>query len=96
MLHNPKIYEINTRVWIKQFEKGTTLSKIPEKIFDNLAESGIDIIWPLGVWAGCPQIIEKCCFSPELISAYDKSLKDWKKEDVIGSPFAIDDYEVNP
>ncbi|MDR3627362.1 MAG: alpha-amylase family glycosyl hydrolase, partial [Ignavibacteriaceae bacterium] len=25
-----------------------------------------------------------------------KSLKDWKKEDVIGSPFAIDDYEVNP
>jgi glycosidase len=96
MLRNPKIYEINTRVWIKQFEKGTTLSKIPVKIFDNLAEVGIDIIWPLGIWGICPRMIEQCCFSPDLLNAYSKSLKDWKKEDVIGSPFAIDDYEVNP
>jgi hypothetical protein len=49
MLHNPKLYEINTRVWIKQFEKGITLSKIPHKVFDNLSEIGIDIIWPLGI-----------------------------------------------
>ncbi|MGD1006069.1 MAG: alpha-amylase family glycosyl hydrolase [Ignavibacteriaceae bacterium] len=96
MLHNPKLYEINTRVWIKQFEKGITLSKIPHKVFDNLSEIGIDIIWPLGIWQTCPKLIEQCCFAQELTLAYSKSLKDWKKEDVIGSPFAIDDYEVNP
>ena len=96
MLHNPKLYEINTRVWIKQFEKGTTLSKIPPSVFDNLSEIGIDILWPLGIWQTSPRLIEQCCFSPELTFAYSKSLKDWKKEDVIGSPFAIDDYDVNP
>ncbi len=96
MLLNPKLYEINTRVWIKQFEKGTTLSKIPKKIFEDFAAKGIDIIWFLGVWKTCPGLVDKCCFTVDLISSYSKSLKDWKKEDVIGSPFAIDDYEVNP
>lgn len=96
MLQNPKIYELNTRVWIKQFETGTTLSNIPDKFFNNLAELGIDILWPLGVWEICPQLIEQCCFSPDLVSTYSKSLKDWKKEDVIGSPFAINDYDLNP
>lgn len=96
MLLNPKLYEINTRVWIKQFEKGTTLSKIPTQIFEGLAGKGIDLIWLLGVWKTCPGLIDKCCFSTDLISSYNKALPDWKKEDVIGSPFAIDDYEVNP
>ncbi|MCL5030647.1 MAG: alpha-amylase family glycosyl hydrolase [Bacteroidetes bacterium] len=96
MLLNPKLYEINTRVWIKQFEKGTTLSKIPIKIFEDLAGKGIDIIWLLGIWKTCPELIDKCCFSADLISSYNKALPDWSKEDVIGSPFAIDDYEVNP
>ncbi len=96
MLPNPKLYEINTRVWINQFEKGTTLSKIPLKIFEALVDKGIDAIWLMGIWKTCPSIIEKCCFSPDLISSYNKGLPDWKKHDVIGSPFAIDDYEVNP
>jgi hypothetical protein len=95
MLQNPKLYEVNSRIWIKQFDKGTTLSKIPCKAIDDLAEIGIDIFWPMGIWQGCPRLIEKCCLGPDLTPGYSKSLKDWKKEDVIGSPFAIDDYEVN-
>ncbi len=96
MLLNPKIYEINTRVWITQFEKETTLSKIPEKIFERLVDMGLDVVWMMGVWRTCPEIIEKCCFTPDLISSYNKGLPDWKKDDVIGSPFAIDDYVMNP
>ena len=96
MLLNPKLYEINTRVWIKQFEKGTTLSNIPFHIFENYAEKGIDAVWLLGIWKTCPGLINKCCFTSDLISSYNKALPDWKKEDVIGSPFAIDDYDVNP
>ena len=96
MLRNPKLFEINTRVWIKQFAKGTTLSNIPVDYFKSLADNGIDIVWFMGIWKTCTNLIDKCCFSVDLISSYSRSLKDWKREDVIGSPFSIDVYEVNP
>jgi len=93
---NPKLYEINTRVWIKQFGEQAKLSDVPIDYFKNLKSKGIDIIWLMGVWKTCDSLIEKYCFTPELISEYAKALADWKKEDVIGSPFAIDEYKINP
>jgi hypothetical protein len=96
MLSNPKLYEINTRVWIKKFGKGISLSNIPESVFEDLADKGIDIVWTMGIWKTCTSLIESCCFSVDLVSSYARSLSDWKKEDVIGSPFSIDVYEVSP
>ncbi len=96
MVLNPKLFEINTRVWIKQFDKGIKLSGIPVEIWKKFAAEGIDIIWLMGIWDTCPGLIDKCCFSADLISSYSRSLDDWKKEDVIGSPFSINDYIVNP
>ena len=96
MLKNPKLFEINTRVWIKRFGNNIKLSQIPEDYFKQLADKGIEIIWLMGIWQTSPEVIEKSCFTIDLISAYNKALPDWKKEDVIGSPFAIDAYEVNP
>ncbi len=96
MLNNPKLYEINTRVWIKNFKDGTTLSSIPTNVFEDLADKGIEIVWMMGVWKTCTGLIDSCCFSVDLVSSYSRSLNDWKREDVIGSPFSIDEYEVNP
>ncbi len=96
MLKNPKLFEINTRVWIKRFGDNIKLSQIPDDYFKKLADKGIDVIWLMGIWKTSMEIIEKNCFSADLLSAYNKALPDWKKEDVIGSPFAIDVYEVNP
>ncbi|MHB8579277.1 MAG: alpha-amylase family glycosyl hydrolase [Ignavibacteriaceae bacterium] len=93
---NPKLYEINTRVWIKQFGEHTNLSNIPESYFENLANKGINIIWLMGIWKTPTSLIEKTCFTPDLVAAYTKALSNWKKTDVIGSPFAIDDYVLNP
>jgi glycosidase len=94
MLKNPKLYEINTRVWLK--ESNSKLSDIPFKFFTELSDKGINIIWLMGVWKTRPDVIDKYCFTPELVGSYDKSLKDWKKEDVIGSPYSIDEYDINP
>jgi glycosidase len=94
MLKNPKLYEINTRVWLKKNKY--KLSDIPLKFFTDLADKGINIIWLMGVWKTRPDVIEKYCFTPDLIGSYDKALKDWKKEDVIGSPYSIDEYDINP
>ena len=96
MIANPKLYEINTRVWIKKFGPNTTFSKIPQNVFRELSHKGINIIWLMGIWKTCPSTIERCCFEPELISAYNRSLKDWARSDVIGSPYSIDEYEINP
>jgi len=95
MKKNPTVYEINTRVWIKRF--GTkNLSEVPDKYWNELKNKGIDFIWLMGVWSTVDSIIEKYCFEEDLVKSYGRALKDWKNEDVIGSPFAIDNYEVNP
>jgi hypothetical protein len=91
---NPRLYEINTRVWLKKF--GQNLSDVPVGYYSSLAELGITAIWFMGVWKTCDSIINKCCFSNDLIFAYQKSLKNWERSDVIGSPYSIDCYEVNP
>lgn len=93
---NQKLYEINTRVWIKKFGTNVTLSQIPKSEFQELAAKGINIIWFMGIWKTCTSLIDKCCFEPELLSDYNRSLKDWSKSDVIGSPYSVDEYDVNP
>jgi glycosidase len=93
MLNNPKLYELNTRVWLKKI--GKKLSDLPITFFTDLAQKGINIVWLMGIWKTSPKVIDKYCFTPELVNSYDKALKGWKKEDVIGSPYSVDEYEVN-
>ncbi len=96
MHKNPNLYEINTRVWIKRFGENVKLHEVPEDYWLKLSELGIDYIWLMGVWKTNESTIDKYCFEPGLIEEYSRALPDWKREDVIGSPYAIDDYTVNP
>ncbi len=93
---NPKLYEINTRVWIKQFGNQTKLSGIPDAYFESLANKGINIIWLMGIWKTTNILLDQTCFTSDLITSYSKALSNWDKTDVIGSPFAIDEYSINP
>ncbi len=96
MLVNPGLLEINTRVWIKQFGPKAGLSDISEEFLDDLTSKGIEILWLMGIWKTSKTLAEKNCFGTDLIPSYIKALNDWRKDDVIGSPFAIDDYTINP
>ncbi len=99
MNYNPSLYEINTRVWLRRFDQGSvkaTLADIPNSYWDTFEQKRIDYIWLLGVWKTCDSVIDKYCFEDGLVKSYDRALKGWKREDVIGSPFAIDVYEINP
>lgn len=93
MINHPKTYQLNTRVWIKKFGQNCKIKDVPISYFKSLADKGINIIWLMGIWKTCPEVVEDCCFTPDLISSYYRILPDWKKEDVIGSPFSIDSYE---
>lgn len=96
MSYNPSLYEINTRVWLRKFnDPGMTLDSVPDSCWLGLKEKGIDYIWLMGVWEICRSTIEKYCFEEFLIREYKAALKDYSKEDVIGSPYSIDSYELN-
>ncbi len=93
------IYEINTRVWLKRFSNGNgraRLKDVPKDYWLKLKELGIDLVWLMGIWKTNEESIEVYCFDENLVNEYSKTLKDFKREDVIGSPYSIDSYEINP
>lgn len=98
-MKNPKLLEINIRLLVRRFDseqKRAKLSDIPLSYWKNLANQGFEIIWLMGIWETTSILIDRCCFEENLIQSYNKSLKDWQRKDVIGSPYAINKYEINP
>jgi len=92
----PRLLEVNVRIWIKRFGKDSTLSSVSDQQITVWKDMGIDMIWLMGIWNNNKDIITEYCFEPELINSYNSALKDWQTDDVIGSPYSIDRYEVNP
>ena len=95
----PFLYEINTRVWIKRFfpdKKEYNLIEVPDDYWRELANKGFHYIWLMGVWETSSSLIPTCCFEDYLKRDYSKALKDWRTEDVIGSPYSINRYKLNP
>ncbi len=88
----PRLYEINTRPWLKKFGENTRLEKVPDKYWHDLADKGINMVWLMGIWETTPSSIEEYCFHPDLINAYNHISEDWNKKDISGSPYAIEDY----
>lgn len=72
------------------------LIQIPKSYWKNLADKGFNYIWLMGIWETTTSNIDECCFEEYLVNSYNKALKDWKREDVVGSPYSINRYELNP
>jgi glycosidase len=96
MKSNPLLYELNTRVWIKRFVFDTKLNQVPIDFFKKLRERGFNYVWLMGVWQTNKNSVKKYCFEDGLIKEYNAALPDWKENDVIGSPYSIEDYKVSP
>ncbi len=93
----PSIYVINSRILIKRFrdsQKKAGLKDIPETYWKKLHGIGIDYVWLIGIWETTHSSIKKYCFEKNLIADYKKALPDWTPDDVEGSPYAIDDYNI--
>lgn len=96
--NQPVIFEINTRVWIKRFSengKQISLHHVPDRYWEKLADAGIDFVWLMGIWQTNKETCKRYCLTKDLMQEYSRSLPDWKIEDVIGSPYAIDAYTVH-
>lgn len=96
--HNPSLLEINGRVWIKRFSGSqgqSTLSEIDSSYIDYLKKNSFDYLWLMGAWQNSEDHAEKYCLVDGLKHEYSEALPDWDNSDVIGSPYAIDEYVLN-
>ncbi|MFX1508011.1 MAG: alpha-amylase family glycosyl hydrolase [Promethearchaeota archaeon] len=100
MEHHQTIYEINTRVWLEDFRKKTgedlLLLKIPDEYWYELLEKKFDWIWLMGIWKHSPLTMGDLKRHPGLKKEFTEAFPNWKSEDVIGSPYSIVEYELNP
>lgn len=90
------VYQINTWVWLdtlsRKYGKTITLKNVPDRALDEIARPGLDMIWLMGVWKRSEWGRKN---SLKYKHEYQGALPDVTDADVIGSAYAIADYEVD-
>jgi hypothetical protein len=98
-MRHPSLYQLNTRVLLgelgRTLGRKASLDDFPDKFLDEVAARGFEWVWPLGVWQLGPAAREISRTRPSLRESYAHDLPDWRDDDVVGSPFAVQAYEVN-
>jgi len=96
---HPLILELNTWTWLHdlstQYGEPVTLANLPEEAL-AAATQYVDALWLMGVWQRSPKAREIAVHRPELQETYRNALADFTETDVVGSPYAVYDYVVDP
>jgi glycosidase len=99
VIRYPSLYQINTRVWLTELSqtlgRAATLDDIPDAELDRLAALGFDWVWLLSVWQTGPAAQAISRANPEWCREFAETLPDLKDEDIAGSGFAIQSYNVH-
>ena len=97
---NPTIYEINTLPWLNKLKEtygsDLTLSKVPYEEWLRFKDLGFEYVWLMGVWKRSRRSAEIAGGIEALKAQYQFALPNWKHADVVGSPYAIHSYDVDP
>ncbi|MFW9950310.1 MAG: alpha-amylase family glycosyl hydrolase [Candidatus Thorarchaeota archaeon] len=95
---HPKIYEINTLPWLNALSEiyghKITLENIPVELIDQ-EFINFDAIWLMGIWERSPKSRDIAINNEGLQKEYQKSLRYYNTDDIIGSPYAVYYYHVN-
>ena len=97
---HPVLYEVNTRVLLHELSQESgdamTLADIPDRIVDEWCALGIDAVWLMGVWTTGALGRQLALDTPGLHEEYRRSLPDVTADDILGSPYAVQEYRVAP
>jgi len=96
----PVVYEINTWAWLEELSRLAgrfiTLANVPQAELERIASYGFDAVWLMGVWERSPEGRKVARDLPGLQQEYRNALPDYSQEDVVGSPYSIHAYRVDP
>jgi hypothetical protein len=95
----PALYQINTRVWLRErsreLGRRTTLDDIPDSDLDQFVRLGFDWVWLLSVWQTGEAGRRVSRTNPEWRREFTETLPDLCDDDICGSGFAITGYFVH-
>ena len=93
---NPLVHEIFTWVWLHDLSAGAgrtvTLADVPDDVWDDVAGTGVDAVWLMGVWERSPAGAAIARTHPAMAAAQRAALPDVTDDDVVGSAYCIRDY----
>jgi hypothetical protein len=96
----PVIYEVNTAIWLGELSRATgrrvTLADVPPAAWDDVTPGGIDAVWLMGVWERSPAGLALANANAGLQASFRDALPDLRPDDVIGSPYCVRRYVVDP
>jgi hypothetical protein len=96
----PVIYEVNTAVWLEERSRaaGTnlTLGDLSADDWDAVTPAGVDAVWLMGVWERSPSGLALATTNPDLQASFRDALPDLGPRDVMGSPYCVRRYQVDP
>jgi glycosidase len=99
MIQYPSLYQVNTRVWLRELSNRlgwpARLADIPDEFLDQVASLGFNYIWFLGLWQTGPAGRQVSLSHPEWLKEFQATLPDFTETDVSGSPFAIAGYTLH-
>ncbi len=95
---HPKIFEINTWPWLTTisdiYGHNIKLDSIPIELIDQELTK-FDAVWLMGVWERSPIGREIAMNHEGLQKEYQKALRYYNTEDVVGSPYSVYYYHVS-
>ncbi len=96
----PSVYEINTWVWLNDLsrdaERPLTLGGVPDSELRRIADERFDAVWLMGVWERSPGARRVSREYAGWQGEFRRALPDCTERDIVGSPYAIYDYRVDP
>jgi hypothetical protein len=96
----PVLYEINTVIWLRElsrrYGRRVTLGEVPAAAWDEVALRGVDAVWLMGVWERSPAGLRIAERDEALRASWREALADLRSDDVVGSPYCVRDYVVDP
>jgi glycosidase len=95
----PFLFEVNARHWVTglrdRLGSGIDLGSVPDGEIDRLVGYGVTHLWLMGVWPTGEISRAEALGHSSLIDAYSEALPDWQVGDVMGSPYAIAEVQVD-
>ncbi len=97
---NPLVHEIGTWVWLRDLTarlgRPVTLGDVPDDVWDDVAGTGIDAVWLMGVWTRSAVGAAIARSEPQLLDGARAALPDLTDDDIVGSAYCIQAYVVDP